>query len=62
MAPRDGRRAMRAAGWILSIAFAIVGLVVAFGVWSVGYSARSPPTRESPDRSVTTSAAEPVET
>ena len=28
---------MRAAGWILSIAFAIVGLVVAFGVWSVGY-------------------------
>jgi hypothetical protein len=28
---------VRVAGWILSIAFAILGLVVAFGVWSVGY-------------------------
>lgn len=28
---------MRNAGWLLTIAFGIVGLVIAFGVWSIGY-------------------------
>jgi hypothetical protein len=39
VAARNGYRpfAVRTAGILLSIAFAIVGLVIAFGAWSVGY-------------------------
>jgi hypothetical protein len=49
MAPRHGDLpTVKTAGILLSIAFLIVGLVVAFGVWGVGYCGSLTPDVASP--------------